>query len=66
MILNEVITVAIWSFPHGSAGGPDGIRPQNLVDLTSASAERGSKDLLRALAEFTNFILRGDLPESVT
>ena len=64
VISEEVITGAIRSFPRGSAGGPDGIRPQHLVDLTSASAERGGKDLLRALAEFTKFILRGDLPES--
>ena len=33
------IMQAIRSFPCGSAGGPDGLRPQHLVDLTSASAE---------------------------
>ena len=65
VISEEVIIGAIRSFPRGSAGGPDGIRPQHLVDLTSASAERGGKDLLRALAEFANFILRGYLPKYV-
>ena len=60
VIYEEVIIGANRLFPCGSAGGPDGIRPQHLVDLTSASAERGGKDLLRALAEFTNVILRTD------
>ena len=32
---------AIRTFPCGSAGGPDGLRPQHLKDLTSESAERG-------------------------
>ena len=32
------IVRAIRSFPCGSAGGPDGLWPQHLVDLTSASA----------------------------
>ena len=40
------ILKAIRSFPCGSAGGPDGLRPQYLKDLTSASAERGGKELL--------------------
>ena len=35
----EVIS-AIRSFPCASAGGPDGLRPQHLKDLTSESAER--------------------------
>ena len=34
---------AIRSFPRGSAGGPDGLRPQHLVDMTSMSAGGGGK-----------------------
>ena len=64
-VSEEVTTGAIQTFPCGSAAGPDCIRPQHLVDLTSASAERGGKYLFRALAEFAKFILRGDLPESI-
>ena len=45
---------AIRSFPSGSSGGPDGLRPQHLRDLTSASAERGGKELIQALTSFTN------------
>ena len=50
---------AIHSFPRGSAGGPDGLLPQHLLDLTSAPAEQGGKDLLQALTEFANFVLGG-------
>ena len=44
-ITEEEVASAICSFPRGSAGGPDGIRPQHLLDLTSASAELGGKNL---------------------
>ena len=46
-ISEEEVTAAIRSFPRGSAKGPDGLRPQHLLDLTSASAERGGKILLQ-------------------
>ena len=49
-IVSELeICHAIRSFPNGSSGGPDGLRPQHLKDLTSASAEHGGKELVRAL-----------------
>ena len=56
------ILKAIRSFPCGSAGGPDGLRPQHLKDLTSASAERGGKELLGALASFTLHVMEGSTP----
>ena len=52
-------------FPRGSAGGPDGLRPQHLLDLTSASAEHGGRELLRSLTSFTNFVLEGNVPPFV-
>ena len=61
-VSEEEVASAIRAFPRGSAGGPDGIRPQHLLDLTSNSAERGGKDLLHALTAFANFVLRGDIP----
>ena len=64
-ITEEEVASAILSFPRGSAGGPNGIRPQHLLNLTSASAEHGGKNLLRALTAFTNLILKGDVPQSV-
>ena len=58
-VSEEVVAKTILSFPNGSAGGPDGLRPHHLKDLTSASAERGGKELLRALATFVNLVLKG-------
>ena len=53
LFLAEVeIVQAIRSFPSNSAGGPDGLHPQHLIDLTSASAERGGRELLTALSSF--------------
>ena len=60
----EVVT-AIRSFPCGSAGGPDGLRPQHLKDLTSESAERGGRELIRALSSFIFHILEGNTPVAV-
>ena len=57
---NGDVLRAIRSFPSGSAGGPDGLRPQHLVDLTSASAGQDGEALLGALTSFTNLVLAGD------
>ena len=53
---NKVITLsetevreAILSFPNGSAGGPDGLSPQHLKDLTSTSSEGDGPKLLKSL-----------------
>jgi len=64
-VSEEVVAKAILSFPNGSAGGPDGLRPQHLKDLTSASAERGGMELLRALTTFTNLVQKGNTPPQV-
>ena len=55
---------AIRSFPAGSAGGPDGVRPQHLRDLTS-NKEAGPA-LVTALTAFTNLLMQGKCPSSVT
>ena len=64
-ISQENVLQAIHSFPRGSAGGPDGIRPQHHLELTSASAELGGKELLRSLTIFSNHGLEGNVPPSV-
>lgn len=56
------IVQAIHSVPNGSAGGPDGLRPQHLKDLTSVSAESRGKELLQALMPFVNLMLKGKTP----
>ena len=39
--------------------------PQHLKDLISISAERGGRDLLSALNNFTNIVLSEETPQSV-
>ena len=57
------IKAAITSFPHGSAGGPDGLRPQHLKDLL---ADKNENDpLLLAITDFINLVLAGKTPEAV-
>ena len=53
---------AIQSFPNGSSGGPDGLRPQHLKDLIFSSAGLGSSVLMESLTAFVNFVIRGDVP----
>ena len=64
-ITEKEVARAIKSFPCVSAGGPDGLRPQHLKDLTSDSAERGGKELLRALSSFILLVLEGNTPPSI-
>ena len=51
---------AVLSFPAGSSGGPDGLRPQHLRDLLQCR-ESGS-DFLTALTAFVNMMLAGRCP----
>ena len=57
VVIGDVLR-AIRSFPSG----PDGLRPQHLLDLTSASAGQDGKALLGAVTSFTNLVLAGDTP----
>lgn len=61
-VLDVDIARAIRSFPAGSAGGPDGITPQHLKDLTAPGV---SGDLLEVLVEFVNTLLNGGLPDNI-
>ena len=61
----EDIAKAMSSYPNGSAGGPDGLRPQHLKDLISPSAEKGGKDLLSSLTDFINTVGKGNVPLAV-
>ena len=60
----EDVIAAISSFPAGSAGGPDGVRPQHLRDLTS-NKETGPA-LVTSLTAFINLLMMGKCPSSVT
>lgn len=59
----STVLKALKSFPAGSSGGPDGLRPQHLVDLVSCKT--GGPALLTSLTGFVNLILDGGCPDSV-
>src|SRR6218665_3533428 len=52
------------SFPAGSAGGPDGIRPQHMLDLITCK-EVGIT-LLSSLTILMNIMLAGNCPDRIT
>lgn len=52
---------ALHSFYNGSAAGLDGLRPQHLKELTSASAGNNGSRLLESLTKLCNFLLKGML-----
>ena len=58
-VTEREVAAAFHSFPNGSAGGLDGLCPQQLQDLISPAADRSGDVLLQALTSFTNLILRG-------
>lgn len=54
---------AIKSFPCGSAGGPDGLKPQHLKDLINDL--NASDALLALITDFVNLLLSGECPGDV-
>ncbi len=57
------ITKAIRSFPAGSSAGPDGLRPQHLLDLIS-NKDTGQA-LVTAITALVNLLLDGRCPPEV-
>ena len=60
---SEVIK-AVYSFPAGSAAGPDGLRSQHLKDLVTYARSEGSDDLIASLTNFVNYIIAGNVPRN--
>ena len=54
---------AIMSFPNGSAGGPDGLRPRHLKDLLIGAED--DHPLLQKITELINILLDGSTPPQV-
>ena len=52
------------SFPAGSSGGPDGLRPQHLLDMVSC--KESGPNLLTSLTAFVNMVLSGSCPSQIT
>ena len=59
----KVVLSAIRSFPNGSSGGIDGLKPQHLKDLSALSNGVAGKSFLIALAKVGNLMLAGDVPD---
>lgn len=62
-VTEAMVLKAIRSFPPGSAGGPDGIRPQHLVEMLNNKDTHNS--FLSSISSFMNLILRGQCPPEV-
>lgn len=62
-VLEVDILKAIKSFPAGSAGGPDGLKPQHLLELVSCQSS--GQSLLTAITGFVNIVLSGGCPLAV-
>ena len=56
-VTEEDVLQAIRSFPPGSSGGPDGFRPQHLVDIVKCVIS--GPELLAATATLVNTLLSG-------
>ena len=54
------IVKAIHSIPNGSAGGPDGLKPQYLKDMICPSVN--TSGFLPALSQFVQLVLEGRMP----
>ena len=59
---NDVLSAAR-SFPIGSSGGPDGIRPQHIIDLLGSADIKPT--LLTAITALVNHLLQGHCPSEV-
>jgi hypothetical protein len=55
---------AIRSFPAGSSAGPDGLRPQHLLDLINC--QEAGHALVMAITALVNLLLQGWCPSEVT
>jgi len=55
VVSEDDVLRAVRSFPCGSSGGPDGLRPQHLADLVN-NKECG-QTLLASLTAFVNLLL---------
>ena len=64
-LTDKDILEAIKTFPAGSTGGLDGLRPQHIKDMTSPITGIAGKHLVTSLAEFANMCLAGCVPASV-
>ena len=64
IITREDVRLAIKSFRNGSGGGPDGLLPQHLKDMTGAQLGDSAFNLLDTLTDFLNeVVVSGQIPD---
>jgi hypothetical protein len=56
---------SVHSFPSGSSGGLDGLRPQHLKDLLAETNGESSNLLAKALASLADIMLAGKVPKEI-
>ena len=61
----DEVTSAIASFKSSSAGGPDGLRPQHLKDLTNRAIGDSATRLISAMSRFMDIVIGGQVHSSV-
>ena len=59
------VKAAIMTFPNGSAGGPDGLRPQHLKDMITSGGIGTDASQLQTITDLINAMLAGRTPEAV-
>ena len=60
----EEVIRAVRSFPPGSAGGPDGVRPQHILEMVSC--REAGLEVRSALTGFVNCLLHGQIHPQVS
>jgi hypothetical protein len=61
----ELVRSAIVSFPAGSAGGMDLLRPQHLKDMITVGTGDSGTRVLKSLSELCNLMLKGLVPQEI-
>lgn len=64
-IEDDQLLAGIASFPPGTAGGLDGLRPQILKDLFSLTLGEDGKELVKATKALLDIMLKGEVPASI-
>ena len=62
-ITEKEVHDAMRSFPKGSSGGPDGLRPQHVLELLKDHV--AGQGLLKAMTALTNLLLAGICPQEL-
>jgi hypothetical protein len=63
VVNQDKVRKVIASFPPGSAGGPDGLRPQHVKELLHC--REAGLDFIDSLTDFVNVVLSGRCPPDV-